>query len=99
MALNISKWYFKKTDDYRGDCLDAYVVEWFDVVAQLKQLLSLRKVCVTGKTISGIPNIRKRFTEIELYCQKNKIQFQYLIIPARGYTVAKQEEWNAFFQY
>lgn len=87
----------EKPDDYRDDYIDACVVEWTDVVGQLRQLPALRKVCITRKTVSGIPNIRKRFLEIELYCRENKIQFQYLITPARGYTVAKQEEWNAFF--
>lgn len=88
-----------KPDDYRDDYIDAYVTEWRNVVEQLRKLPALRKVCITRKTVSGIPNIRKQFLEIESYCKENKIQFRYLITPARVYTLAKQEEWNAFFQY
>lgn len=87
----------EKPDDYRDDYIDNCVVEWFDIIARLKQLPALKKVCITRKTVAGIPNIRKRLLEIEQYCRENNLQFQYLITPARGYTKLKQEEWNTFF--
>lgn len=87
----------EKPDDYRDDYIDACVAEWTDVVGQLRKLSNLRKVCVTRKTFSGIPNIRKQLLEVEEYCRKHSIHFQYLITPARGYSTLKQEEWNAFF--
>lgn len=86
-----------KPDDYRDDYIDGRVVEWTDVIGQLRKLPHLKKVCVTRKSFSGIPNIRQRFLEIEAYCMENGIRFQHLITPARGYTAAKQAEWNAFF--
>lgn len=88
----------EKPDDYRDDYIDARVVEWTDVIGQLQELPNLQKVCVTRKSFSGIPNIRKRLQEIETYCHEHGIHFHYLITPARGYTAEKQLEWNAFFK-
>lgn len=88
----------EKPDDYRDDYIDGHVVEWTDVIGQLKQLTNLKKVCITRKTFASVPNIRKQIAEIEKYCFQNAIYFQYLITPSRGYTLLKQEQWNAFFQ-
>lgn len=88
----------EKPDDYRDDYIDGFVIEWTDVVGQLRQLPDLRKVCVTRKTFSGIPNIREKLLGIEEYCRQNAVYFQYLITPARGYTILKQKEWNTFFE-
>lgn len=87
----------EKPDDYRDDYIDSRITEWTDVISQLQELPNLEKVCVTRKSFSGIPHIRKRLEEIELYCREHGIQFRYLITPARGYTAAKQVEWDAFF--
>lgn len=88
----------EKPDDYRDDYIDSEVTEWTDVIRQLQELPNLQKVCVTRKSFSGIPHIRKRLEEIEAYCQGHGIHFHYLITPARGYTAAKQAEWDAFFR-
>lgn len=88
----------EKPDDYRDDYIDGCVVEWTDVIGQLQELPDLEKVCVTRKSFSGIPHIRKRLQEIESYCHEHGICFHYLITPARGYTAAKQVEWDAFFK-
>lgn len=88
----------EKPGNYRDDYIDSNVIEWTNVVDELKQLPGLRKVCVTRKTFSGVPNIRKQLQEIEAYCEHNKIRFQYLITPARGYTTQKQEAWNMCFR-
>lgn len=87
-----------KPDDYRDDYIDGQVVEWTDVIGQMQQLHNLKKVCVTRKTFSGIPNIRKRILEVEEYCKQNTIYFRYLVTPSRGYTHLKQQEWDNFFQ-
>lgn len=81
-------------DDYY---LDDKVAEWRDVIGELELLPELKMVCLTRKTFSGIPNIKKKVVEVARYCEVRKIDFCLLPTPARIYSQRKQEEWNKFF--
>lgn len=84
-----------ETANYRDDYLDDKITRWREVIAELDRLPCLRKVCFTRKTFSGIPNIRKKFEEIRVYCDSRKIELIVLPTPTRGYTVEKQTIWTS----
>jgi G:T/U-mismatch repair DNA glycosylase len=82
--------------NYRDAYLDEKQIQWRDVITEIRHLKDLQKVCFTRKSFSDIPNMKIRINEIEDYCQKNGIHFQYLSTPARYYNEEKQKEWTKF---
>ncbi|RZK45136.1 MAG: hypothetical protein EOO61_01065 [Hymenobacter sp.] len=68
-----------------------------DIVAELKKLAHIKRVCLTRKTLAGIPNMKRKVDEIQDYCAKNGIDFSLLKTPARTYSVSKQAIWSGFF--
>ena len=47
----------------------------------------------TRITFQGIPNIRKRFTEIEKYAEQKNIIVELLVTPSRFTNEEKQNSW------
>jgi G:T/U-mismatch repair DNA glycosylase len=83
--------------NYDDQYLDSRVTAWTDVIAEIKKLQNIRRVCLTRKTLSGIPNMRYRIEMIQEYCTAHAIDFVLLKTPARGYSAGKQDLWNACF--
>lgn len=84
--------------NYNDSYIDSKISQWRDVIAIMKQLPHLNKVCFTRKTFSDIPQLKRKVMEVEMFCKEKGISFQYLSTPARIYSKEKQEEWSNFFQ-
>lgn len=84
--------------NYQDDFIDSKVAVWTDVVSEIRKLKKLRKVLLTRKTFSGIPNIRQHTEKVRQYCAANNIAFACLVTPARGYSEAKQKTWTTALQ-
>jgi G:T/U-mismatch repair DNA glycosylase len=69
-----------------------------DVVAELEKLNHLKRVCLTRKTLAGIPHMKEKVEEIQHYCAANSIDFSLLKTPARTYSASKQAIWTEFFR-
>jgi G:T/U-mismatch repair DNA glycosylase len=82
--------------DYYDGSIDKKVLEWRDVIAEIKKLHKLKRVAFTRKTFSDISQMKKRIEEVEKYCADNYITFQCLTTPARFYSIEKQKEWKCF---
>jgi G:T/U-mismatch repair DNA glycosylase len=83
--------------NYNDAYIDSRVLEWRDILAELKRLKKLKKVCFTRKSFSDIPEMKKKIEEVKDYCDNNGIPFEYLTTPARFYREDKQQEWTTFF--
>jgi G:T/U-mismatch repair DNA glycosylase len=81
--------------NYDDTYIDPKVISWIEI-NELEKLKNLKRVCVTRKTFSGVPNIKKHVDEIEKYCKDKEIKFQKIVSPARFYSQSKQEEWTNF---
>jgi G:T/U-mismatch repair DNA glycosylase len=86
-----------KEADYSDAYIDQHVAEWTDVIGLIKSLKNLKKVVVTRKTFSDVPNIKKCVDTIEEYCSSHSIAFECLPTPARFYNQSKQETWTKAF--
>lgn len=84
--------------NYFDSYLDSRKIEWREIITEIKKLKSLKRVCFTRKTFSGIPNMQNRIEAIQVYCEKNNILFKALTTPARYYSEDKQAEWTNFLQ-
>lgn len=95
----ISEVQIEEEENYSDAGIDNNVSEWRDIINEIKKLQKIKRVCFTRRTFSDIPNIQKRITEIEEYCNKNKIYFKCLTTPARppGYFPGTRTEWCDFF--
>jgi G:T/U-mismatch repair DNA glycosylase len=82
--------------NYLDTYIDFRVEEWTDVLAEMKALKNLKRVCFTRKTFERIPNMEKKIQEIQSYCESLKIKFSCLSTPARFYNEEKQAEWTKF---
>jgi hypothetical protein len=87
----------EEESNYDDRYIDNKVTEWRNVKAELDRLKNLRKVCLTRKTLTDIPNMRIKVNELVEYCERRNISFQLLTTPARFYRNDKQEEWSEFF--
>ncbi len=87
----------EEESNYDDRYIDNKVTEWRNVKAELDRLKNLRKVCLTRKTLTDIPNMRIKVNELAEYCERRNISFQLLTTPARFYRNDKQEEWSEFF--
>jgi len=76
--------------------IDGRVTEWADVIGTIQHLKYLKRVCLTRKTFTSIPNMRIKIAEVELYCVGNGISYEALNTPARYYSQAKQDQWTKF---
>ena len=76
--------------------IDPRVSKWKDISGEIERLHNLKRVCLTRKSFSGIPNIKMKIDEIKRLCESKGIQFQFLVTPARFLNDKKQEEWNNF---
>ena len=88
-----------EVENYDDSYIDNKVTEWRKVIGEIKNLPNIRRVCLTRKSFSDIPNMKIEIDNIKRYCEKSKIDFQYLTTPARFYRADKQEEWTKFFNY
>jgi G:T/U-mismatch repair DNA glycosylase len=84
--------------NYSDSYIDSKEIKWRDVIAEIEKLKSLKRVCFTRKTFSGIPNMQKRIETIQEFCEKNGILFKAMTTPARFYSIDKQTEWTNFLQ-
>lgn len=84
--------------NYLDRYIDSRKIEWRDIISEIKKLKSLKRVCFTRKTFSGIPNMKKRVDALQEYCYKNDILFKAITTPARYYREDKQAEWTNFLQ-
>jgi G:T/U-mismatch repair DNA glycosylase len=84
--------------NYDDHYLDSRVREWTDIISIIDNLKSIKRVCFTRKSFSGIPRMKERILEIENYCKLKSIEFGYLVTPARFYSAEKQAVWNEFFR-
>jgi G:T/U-mismatch repair DNA glycosylase len=82
--------------NYLDTYIDFRVEEWADVLAEMKALKNLKRVCFTRKTFDRIPNMEKKILEIQQYCESANIKFTCLSTPARFYNEEKQAEWIQF---
>lgn len=85
-----------KEDDYSDKYIDGKVTHWRNIIDVIDNLPKLKKVCITRKTFSGVPNIKLYVENIQQHCIKNKIFFTALLTPARFYSNNKQIEWTNF---
>lgn len=86
-------------NNYKDDYIDSRVKKWNDVIGKLAQYKKLKRIGLTRKSFSGIPNIKKRIDEIRNYCTQNNIDFHLLTTPARHpnyYGNRHMEEWINF---
>jgi hypothetical protein len=86
-----------EVSNYDDAYIDSKVTEWRNVVSEIDKLLNLKRVCLTRKSFSDIPNMKLKIDEIKNYCEHRKILFRYLTTPARFYRKDKQAEWSTFF--
>jgi G:T/U-mismatch repair DNA glycosylase len=86
-----------KEADYSDAYIDQHVAEWTDVIGLIKSLKNLKKVVVTRKTFSDVPNIKKYVDQIRDYCSSQNIAFECLPTPARFYNQSKQQTWTKAF--
>lgn len=84
--------------NYLDSYLDTRKIEWQDVISEMEKLKSLKRVCFTRKTFSGIRNMQERIEAIQAYCGKNNILFKAMITPSRFYNYEKQADWTNFLQ-
>lgn len=82
--------------NYEDKYIDSKVTKWCDVIAEIKKLKKIKRICLTRKTLSDIPKMKIRVDEIQKYCVVNNIPFQFLKTPARTYSINKQKIWTDF---
>lgn len=86
-----------KEANYADAYIDRHVAEWTNVVGLIKTLKNLKKIAVTRKTFSDIPNIKQHVDQIGEYCAMHNIAFVCLPTPARFYNQTKQQTWAKAF--
>lgn len=87
--------------NYKDDYIDSRVVKWNNVIGEIKKLRNIKRIGLTRKTYSGIPNMKEKIDEIIEYCNANNIPFLSLTTPARHpnyYGNRHMEEWVSFFK-
>lgn len=83
--------------NYDDAYIDSRVTRWRDVIGVIDTLPNLKRVCLTRKTFSGIPNMKKKVEAIQEHCDIKGIPFKALTTPSRFYSADKQTEWTNFF--
>lgn len=82
--------------NYLDSYLDGRITECRAVTLEMEKLPNLKRVCISRKTLTDIPNMSLLIERIQLYCQKRGILFAMLTTPARMYTEEKQAVWSGF---
>jgi len=80
--------------NYDDAFIDNKVIKWQNIITKIEQLNNLKKILLTRKTDSDIPNMRKQIKIIKDYCNEHNIKFDVLPTPARFYNKKKQENWT-----
>lgn len=83
--------------NYDDAYIDSRVTRWKDVIGVIDALPNLKRVGLTRKTFSGIPNMKKKVEAIQEHCVIKGIPFKALTTPSRFYRSDKQTEWTNFF--
>lgn len=81
-------------DNYNDIFIDNLVVEWKDIIGEIRNLKKLEAVYFTRKTFIGIPNIENEISKIRNYCVNECIRFCLLETPARYCNQRKIESWR-----
>lgn len=82
--------------NYQDRLLDRQAtIKWNDVIGTIAKLKSLKRICISRKSFTDIPNIKKRVDEIAAFTLKKPFYFQCLHTPARAYKRAFPE-WIDF---
>jgi G:T/U-mismatch repair DNA glycosylase len=86
--------------NYDDDYIDSRVPEtgWRDVVGEIKKLHSLKRACFTRRTLSDIPQMRKRIELIQSCCQERGVHFQFVTTPGRPLRKDRPNEWSEFIK-
>lgn len=84
--------------NYNDDFIDSKVTQWQNVITEIKNLKNIKKICLSRKTFTCIPNIKKQIETIQEFCYKNGIFFKELVTPSRFYNEEKQIEWTNFIK-
>ena len=83
-----------KEADYSDAYIDRCAKEWTDTTGLIQSLKMLKKVVVTRKTFSDVPNIKQHVEKVRDYCMVCDIAFECLPTPARFYNQNKQDAWT-----
>jgi len=83
--------------NYYDAYIDNKVSIWRDVVMELERLPNIKRIALTRKTFTDIPNMKVEIEKIRLFCVEKNIVFEYLPTPARFYNNDKQGKWTKFF--
>jgi len=83
-------------DNVDDKYIDSRISSCNDIISLIDNHKTIRKVAFTRMSFGGIPNIKKRISEIQAFCESHGIQFQCLVTPARFYSEAKLLEWKKF---
>ncbi|MDR2033672.1 MAG: hypothetical protein LBP89_03465 [Helicobacteraceae bacterium] len=86
-----------RLEDFKDKSLEKIVTKWRDIKEAIEKTPNLKRIALTRKTFSGIPNIKAKWLEIEKH-YKNRLLITRLITPARIYDDNKQAEWNRFLK-
>jgi G:T/U-mismatch repair DNA glycosylase len=87
----------KGQEGTRSDAyIDSKIRLWTDVVSAIDRLPELKRACFTRKTFSKITKIKSRIEAVSEYLKTRSIKFEYVVSPARYYSVDKQSEWTKF---
>lgn len=71
-----------RENDYSDEYLDNKILRWNNIIEIIKDN-PIKEVYFTRKTFSNIKNIKNKISNIEKYCNENKIKFYCLDTPAR----------------
>ena len=85
-----------QTDNYYDSFIDSRVSKWSNIIQLLHKHPTIKKVAITRKTFSGIPNMKIKILDIMDHCNINDINFRMLFTPARFYSMKKQKIWNDY---
>jgi G:T/U-mismatch repair DNA glycosylase len=80
----------------RDDYIDSKIRCWADVASAIDRLPKLKRVCFTRKTLLKIPEIKNKIEAVSEYLKTRAIKFEYIVSPARYYSVDKQSDWTKF---
>ena len=83
--------------NYDDAYIDDKVSVWRNIVSELELLQNVKRIALTRKTFTDIPNMRVEIEKIRLFCNQKNIVFEYLPTPARFYNNDKQDKWTKFF--
>ena len=82
--------------NYYDGYIDSRVSKWHGITNEITKLKGIKRVCFSRKSFSDIPQMKKRIENIRNFCEDNKINFRFLVTPARFYSADKQKEWTHF---